>query len=82
MQPEGKKVTNKWLEEGTYELESMGNRFPATLHLKSPFDPKNARVQGDYSGAPAEPEGVKQFLTKYEEAMNNKSNKSNTDLFR
>ena len=42
-------VTSAWLKEGAYELEVMGKRFPATLHLRTPFDPKNKRLQGDYS---------------------------------
>ena len=29
----------------------MGKRFEANLHLKSPFDAKNLRVNGDYSEA-------------------------------
>ena len=42
-------VTSAWLKEGAYELEVMGKRFPATLHLRTPFDPANKRLQGDYS---------------------------------
>ena len=42
-------VTSEWLRSGSYELEVMGRRFPATLHLRTPFDPKNRRLQGDYS---------------------------------
>jgi hypothetical protein len=29
--------------------ESRGTRFPATLHMLSPFDPENLRIQGTYS---------------------------------
>jgi hypothetical protein len=28
--------------------ESRGVRYPATLHLRSPFDPENLRIQGVY----------------------------------
>ena len=42
--PDGK-VTSEWLKNGTYELESMGRRFSAQIHLKSPFDSANARLQ-------------------------------------
>ena len=41
--PEG--VTTDWLKSGTYEIESMGQRHAATLHMKSPFDATNARVK-------------------------------------
>jgi len=44
----GEKVTNKWLSSGEYEIEVLGQRYPATLHTKSPFDPKNNRIQGVY----------------------------------
>ena len=46
--PENNKVTNDWLSEGEYEIEAMGIRYPATLHLKSPFDAKNMRINGEY----------------------------------
>ena len=45
---EGKVVNNEFLKSGTYTLEKMGNSIPATIHLKSPFDPKNSRVKGVY----------------------------------
>lgn len=48
--PEGIKVSPAWLREGTYELESRGRRVPAQIHLKTPFDPFNERIQGRYSG--------------------------------
>ena len=46
--PENEKVTNNWLSSGEYEIEALGVRHPATLHLKSPFDSKNLRIQGEY----------------------------------
>lgn len=46
--PEGSKVTNKFLEEGEYTVERMGEVYPAQVHIKSPFDPGNKRVQGIY----------------------------------
>jgi sarcosine dehydrogenase len=42
------KITNKWLKEGTYHIGDRGERRPATLHLKAPFDPKNERIKGNY----------------------------------
>jgi len=44
----GQKVTADWLKTGSYEIENRGIRYPATLHLKSPFDAKNRRLLGDY----------------------------------
>ena len=46
--PDGGKVTNAFLKEGAWELDVMGERLPAELHLKSPFDPQNRRLQGHY----------------------------------
>ena len=46
--PQGEKVTNKWLSEGSYQIEVLGQLYPANLHLKSPFDSKNLRIQGHY----------------------------------
>ena len=31
-----------------YFLESKGMLYPALLHLKSPFDAKNLRIQGNF----------------------------------
>ena len=42
--PEGK-ITADWLKSGQYELESMGQRHTASIHLKSPFDADNSRVK-------------------------------------
>ena len=48
----------------------MGKRFEAQLHLKSPFDPKNLRVLGDYSSAAEDATAsVKTFLTDYHDAL-------------
>ena len=46
--PEGEKVTNDSLSSEDYEIEALGIRYPAKLHLKSPFDSKNMRIQGEY----------------------------------
>jgi len=53
--PDGGKVTAGWLAEGTYQLESRGRTYQATLHSKTPFDPRNDRIQGQYS-SPVEQE--------------------------
>ena len=46
--PSGKPVTTEFLKTGKYNIESMGELFPAQLHIKAPFDSKNLRVQGIY----------------------------------
>ncbi|XP_014664920.1 PREDICTED: sarcosine dehydrogenase, mitochondrial-like [Priapulus caudatus] len=51
--PEGGTVTPAFLKSGEYELESMGTRYKATLHSKSPFDPSNLRVKGMYDALKA-----------------------------
>jgi sarcosine dehydrogenase len=45
------KITNKWLEAGTYQIGDKGKMHPATLSLKAPFDPTNLRVKGQYETA-------------------------------
>ena len=47
----------------------MGKRFDAQLHLKSPFDPKNLRVLGDYSTVVDPTASVKSFLSDYHDAL-------------
>lgn len=45
---DGGEVTEDYLVSGKYEIEVMGKRYPATLYLKSPFDPSNKRQSGCY----------------------------------
>lgn len=45
----GNAVTAEFLTTGTYEVDVMGKRYPAKLHLKSPFDTQSKRIAGDYS---------------------------------
>ena len=54
----------------------MGNVYSAHLNLKSPFDPKNRRVQGDYAEAIGEPEAATAFLQKHDDAMNQRNKDS------
>lgn len=42
------KITNKWLEAGEWHIGDKGEKHPAKLHLKAPFDPTNSRVKGSY----------------------------------
>ena len=46
--PAGENITNDFLKSGTYSIESLGNLYPASIHIKPPFDPKNKRVKGIY----------------------------------
>ena len=41
-------MTNAWLLDGEYELESRGELYKADIHVKTPFDPANNRLQGYY----------------------------------
>jgi len=70
--PDGGKINAEWLKSGDYQLESMGNRFPAKLHMRSPFDAENKRVKGDYANAPTETEAITSFLDDYKDAMENR----------
>ncbi|XP_045761605.1 sarcosine dehydrogenase, mitochondrial [Maniola jurtina] len=44
----GSVVTNNYLQDGNYEIEVMGKRYKANLHLRSPFDPTGQRLLGNY----------------------------------
>ncbi|XP_046739990.1 sarcosine dehydrogenase, mitochondrial isoform X1 [Diprion similis] len=46
--PEGENVTKHYLESGNYEIEIMGYKYPAKLHIHSPFDPENKRLYDIY----------------------------------
>lgn len=70
--PDGGKINAEWLKSGDYQLESMGKRFPAKLHMRSPFDAENKRVKGDYANAPTETEALTSFLDDYKDAMENR----------
>lgn len=47
--PEGKAVDNDFILSGKYEIDVMGKRHAATCSLRSPFDPKNDRLNGIYN---------------------------------
>lgn len=46
---DGKPIDNEYLKNGSYEIDVLGKRYPAKLHLKTPFDPTNQRIQGLYN---------------------------------
>nr|CAG4640629.1 EOG090X014D [Eulimnadia texana] len=46
--PSAESVTPDFIRSGEYHIESMGKKYKAKIHLKSPFDPENKRVKGFY----------------------------------
>jgi 4-methylaminobutanoate oxidase (formaldehyde-forming) len=40
-QPDG--IMNDWILSGKYEILVEGKKYPARVHLKSPYDPRNER---------------------------------------
>ena len=42
----GEVVERDYLTSGSYEIEVAGDRFPATPHLRPPYDPKGERMRG------------------------------------
>ena len=38
-------ISDRWVQEGTYELEVEGKMIPVRLHLRSPYDPGNQRTK-------------------------------------
>jgi 4-methylaminobutanoate oxidase (formaldehyde-forming) len=43
----GSSVNPEWILEGNYELLVDGRRIPATPYLRTPYDPKRARIMAD-----------------------------------
>ena len=41
--PEG--ITDEWIMDGEYEISVAEKRYPITIHLTSPYDPKGERVR-------------------------------------
>jgi glycine cleavage system aminomethyltransferase T/glycine/D-amino acid oxidase-like deaminating enzyme len=46
--PAGRAVTPDYLRSGTYQVNVGGQLYPATVHLRPPFDPAGDRVRGQY----------------------------------
>ena len=38
-------ITNDWIQAGTYEIGANGKRYPITIHLSAPHDPKGLRAR-------------------------------------
>ena len=53
-------TTAEWIRSGSYELESLGRRYPAKAHLRAPFDPDGRRIRGQYD--PEEMRGAAERL--------------------
>jgi len=67
--PDGEKVTPSWLKEGNYQIESRGRKYEATLHMKTPFDSSNDRIQGRYDAINNVPENENRQQERRTEAM-------------
>jgi len=46
--PDGDVLTPDLARAGTYQVDVGGHLYPATLHLRPPFDPSGHRVKGHY----------------------------------
>jgi sarcosine dehydrogenase len=46
--PDNEIITTEYLKSGKYEVEILGQMFPAEIYLKSPFDPQNKRLLNHY----------------------------------
>lgn len=45
---DGNAIHKEYLTNGLFEIDVLGKRYPAELHLKMPFDPTNQRIHGFY----------------------------------
>ena len=59
---DGSSITAAYLSSGEYEIESMGEKFTANLHLRSPFDPKDQRVGEIIQSDPVDLADLQVFL--------------------
>jgi heterotetrameric sarcosine oxidase gamma subunit len=41
--PDG--ISDEWIMEGEYEIKAADKRYPITIHVKPPYDPKGERVR-------------------------------------
>ena len=46
--PEGRRISSSYLQDGNYQIEVMGKRYDAIMHIRSPFDPNGKRILGIY----------------------------------
>jgi len=71
--PRGEKVTNNWLLDGEYQLESRGALYNADIHVKTPFDPANNRLQGNYDADQVIMAAQEQKMTDYRNLLSRAS---------
>lgn len=45
---DGWAIDRHFMEQGVYEIDVLGQLYPAKIHLKSPFDETDQRIQGYY----------------------------------
>jgi sarcosine dehydrogenase len=43
--PEGMLVSKKFIDEGTWEVEIAGSKYPCKLSLSPMYDPNNIRIK-------------------------------------
>jgi len=68
--PNGGKITQSWIADGDYQIEARGQVYDADLHLKTPFDPANDRVQGRYDADQGLVQTQEQKLLDYKSLIN------------
>jgi sarcosine dehydrogenase len=68
--PQGEKITQTWLAEGDYQIEARGQLYDARLHLKTPFDSANDRIQGHYNSDDGLVQTQEQKLLDYKSMIN------------
>ena len=47
--PGGEVLTPDLIRSASYQVNVGGHLYPATLHLRPPFDPQNHRPKGHYA---------------------------------
>ena len=53
--PDGRVLTPDVVRAGEYQVNVGGQLYPATVHLRPPFDPAGDRIKGRYESPPAAP---------------------------
>jgi heterotetrameric sarcosine oxidase gamma subunit len=48
--PDGRALTPDAVRAGAYQVDVGGRLYPATVHLRPPFDPAGDRIKGRYTG--------------------------------
>ena len=53
--PDGHVLTPDAVRAGEYQVNVAGHLYPATVHLRPPFDPAGHRIKGRYDSPPGSP---------------------------